>query len=485
MIKIGHRQRETTGFDFILGKLSANSPYGNERIRRIRFYSPHEKHELEEELYNVGRAADTLESCAREYAAVERQMMALKDVRRSIERCREGELDEVELFEIKRFLLQLEIMAEAYRLVQERAGFAGINIEPVPGALRALDPDGRRTASFYVSDAKLPRLREIRRRKRELEEKMRLERDGARREKLAQERLTAAVEEEDAQREALFMMCADLRPYLEDIMNAVNAIGRLDFTISRAKLAARYGACLPTMDGDRLALERAVHPLFVDALNKKGRAFTPISIEIAPGSTVITGANMGGKSVALKTIAVNALMLHAGMFVFAQSANIPLMEGVHIISEDLESAQRGLSSFGAEIIRFNQILEQVEREAGSLILLDEFARGTNPHEGAQIAGAVTRYLNNLPALSVMTTHFDGVADNAGAHYQVIGLRDMDLAEAAARISKAERREEVISRYMNYGLYRVAGEKSCPRDALNICRLLDFKPEILKMLENIY
>ena len=44
---------------------------------------------------------------------------------------------------------------------------------------------------------------------------------------------------------------------------------------------------------------------------------------------------------------------------------------------------------------------------------------------------------------------------------------------------------VIARHMNYGLYRVEGRSDCPRDALNICRMLSLKPEILKMVEESY
>ena len=45
--------------------------------------------------------------------------------------------------------------------------------------------------------------------------------------------------------------------------------------------------------------------------------------------------------------------------------------------------------------------------------------------------------------------------------------------------------QVIARHMNYGLYRVEGKSDCPRDALNICRMLSLKPEILKMVEESY
>ena len=63
----------------------------------------------------------------------------------------------------------------------------------------------------------------------------------------------------------------------------------------------------------------------------------------------------------------------------------------------------------------------------SLFLLDEFARGTNPDEGAVIVQAVTRYLNGVDAISLLTTHYDKVAEYARTHYQIIGLRDIELS----------------------------------------------------------
>ena len=111
-------------------------------------------------------------------------------------------------------------------------------------------------------------------------------------------------------------------------------------------------------------------------------------------------------------------------------------------------------------MQFQKALEEVE-QGYSLFLLDEFARGTNPDEGAVIVQAVTKYLNEVNAISLLTTHYDKVAENARLHYQV------------------------IARHMNYGLYRVEGKSDCPRDALNICRMLSLKPEILEKIEQAY
>ena len=162
-----------------------------------------------------------------------------------------------------------------------------------------------------------------------------------------------------------------------------------------------------------------------------------------------------------------------------------LFHSVKMLFDDLQSIQSGLSGFGSEIVQFQKALDEVE-DGFALFLLDEFARGTNPDEGAVIVQAVTRYLNGVDAISLLTTHYDKVAENANAHYQIIGLRDVDPEAIRRELAvTGDDGIQVIARHMNYGLYRVEGKSDCPRDALNICRMLSLKPEILAQIEQAY
>lgn len=80
-----------------------------------------------------------------------------------------------------------------------------------------------------------------------------------------------------------------------------------------------------------------------------------------------------------------------------------------------------------------------------------------------------------------------MARHGCAHYQVIGLKDLNVEELQREIASrgGDVGVELISRHMNYGLYRVEGKQDCPRDALNICRLLGMNPDILAMVEKNY
>ena len=490
-MSLSFAQQENIGFRYIVDALRCDSPYGDARVRKLRFYAPHERDALLADLKNICAVMDTLKPCAAEYGRIERLMMQLKDIRRSVARCEEGPLNEVELFELKRFLLQSELIAPVFAQINAQARLDGIEIRAQSEALALLDLDGQHAATFFIPDAYSQTLRAARKEKRQVEEALRRAGSEAERAPLMAERARLAAAEDEEERAVRAALSEKLRPFLTGILSCMDAIGAFDFTLARARLAQRYGGVMPELTENTLEMEDLVNPRSADALQERKREFTPVSIEAGKGATVITGANMGGKSVALKTIALNALALSAGMLPFAKRARLPLFAGIHIVSEDLENVDRGLSSFGAEIVRFNEVLAACglgdgagKPEGFHMILLDEFARGTNPEEGAMIVRAVTRYLNRQNVMAVLTTHYDGVAQEASLHYEVVGLRDMDTVRVKGEIALAspEQGADVIASHMNYGLYRVTREQGCPRDARNICRLLSLSDEILRDIE---
>jgi DNA mismatch repair ATPase MutS len=224
------------------------------------------------------------------------------------------------------------------------------------------------------------------------------------------------------------------------------------------------------------------NPRMADRLAGEGTAFTPVSLALSRGTTVITGANMGGKSVALRALALNVFCAACGIFPFARSAKVCLFDSIQPLWAEMEDSARGLSSFGGEIARLQEALSAAGR-GFTLIILDEFARGTNPDEWAAIARAVARYLDEQPCMCLMATHYDGVAAVAASHYQVVGLSAPDLQALAAELALHHADgPALIARHMNYGLFRVEGPQAMPRDALNICRLLGLRPEIMHLAE---
>ena len=218
----------------------------------------------------------------------------------------------------------------------------------------------------------------------------------------------------------------------------------------------------------------AFNPEIKEILEKDKKLFTPVSIDLNAGTTIITGANMGGKSVTLKTIVLNLLLGQMGFFVFAKEAQFPILSFIHFVSDDMQSVSKGLSTFGAEIIKLKEVIECVKREDG-FIALDEFARGTNPKEGYFLVKSLAKYLTKINSVSLISTHYDGVVEDNMEHYQVMGLKNVDFNDLKYKINENKTHSvEIIQEHMDYKLEKVSKENKVPKDALNIALLLGFK-----------
>lgn len=452
------------GFEYVKSMLECSSPYGAELVKKLSPVSSPDA--LNAEFDNISRV---IKSSSPMIDRLSRLFMAIKDIRRSIGGIGEGALDEVSLFEIKRYLLQLKEICAAY----SELDFAldGVLISPCAGALDILCIDGNCTAGFYITDSYSDALKEIRRQKREIEQKIRLA-QGTEKDELKLERLRITERESEEELRIRHEISERLLPYKEDLLASTDAIGRIDFTFAKACLAKKTGACRPDVGADGLVMIDMRNPFVEKMLRERGRAFMPVSIKTVRGSTVITGANMGGKSVALKTLALNVCCAICGLYSFCAEAHMPLFEDIIMIAEDSENTENGLSSFGGELIRLKNALKYTDRDV--LLLFDELARGTNPQEGARIVRSVVRYLNDKRAVSIFATHYDGVSEFAKKHYRVIGLRDFDFDT----IEKLDGLD-LISRSMDYGLYEAASDADCPREAIEIARLLLCGEEVLE------
>ena len=266
-----------------------------------------------------------------------------------------------------------------------------------------------------------------------------------------------------------------LAPLAGDLLEDADTAGRLDFIIQKALFAVHYGGVRPEITETELELTDMINPELCDLLEQKGRSFVPVSIRLEQGATVITGANMGGKSVSMKSLTLNLLLAQTGFFAFAKAFSAPLFDSVSLICTDRQSVEQGLSSFGAEVAALGDVLRQ-EKGKFFYVALDEFARGTNPREGAALARALVEYLGRLNCVALLTTHYDGVSDAARRHYRVAGLGALDTAA----IRKDEAPLDRLSRLMDYHLIESEPGEPCPRDALRVCRLLDLEPDLMEI-----
>ena len=486
---ISNLQKDEIGLTFLLNQMSADSPYGAEKIKDIELFKAevfkeetNREDALEECFGNIEKVIELIKSEPDCLHDIRRFLMSFKNIRKAVARCCESYLNEVELFEVKSFLLSLEKFINSFNRVNAKASIKGIAFTAMDAALDILDPEKKRIAPFSISERYSKALHDIRQEKAQIEELFYKENDSGKKADLNIQRLEILGREEAEETLIKQELSKRLAPFVSSFNENMDNIGKLDLLIQKAELAIKNNAVRPVVGRKRsLQIENMFNPMVASSLSLKGKTFTPVSINLVQGVTVITGANMGGKSVALKTVTLNVLLCQMGFFVCARKAEIPLFDDVFIIAGDLQDLEKGLSNFGAEIIRFNEIALRM-KGAFLFVALDEFARGTNPEEGAVIARAVASCLAEKESICVLTTHYDNVAASANAHYQIAGL-------SASTSEEIEKQTAIggidgISALMDYRIVK-AGKQTPPRDALRICRILGLDDDIINRIESYY
>jgi len=474
-------QRENIGFEFIKSKMLPATPFGAELVKSIRPFRKDERDILETELSNLNKLSLNYEEVKSDINAIRRIFMQMKDVRGSIKFGRDNTLSDIELFEIKILLMQLEKLKPVVERVSDELRLCGFFMEPVSIAVDILDPDKRRIPTFSIYDEYSDTLKEIRKKKRDIE--LRMQSDEALFDELKDERLDITAKEEKEERRIREELSIKLRPYFETVINNINTVARLDLLIEKHRVSKLYPSCLPKITIDTLILKETTNPYICDILESKRLKFTPVSIEMGLGTTVLTGANMGGKSVTLKTVALNTYLALCGFFVYAVSASIPAFDEIIMISEESQSVAKGLSSFGAQIVELKNLLNEIENKF-VFAILDEFARGTNPKEGESLVRGLVSLLNTKKTVSLLVTHFDHVAELSKSHYQVKGLQGVSEDKISSSLltkSDDDAKITAISQFMNYGIFKVDKDAKPPKEALMICRLLGLQNELLDIL----
>lgn len=486
MINLTYDDKQMLGFEFVQELLSPASCFGVEKSRRLMPYTREQKQALLSELDNIERLCAHFDACKKDIGIINRVFNHFKDIRPTLSRGDDYCFNEIELFEIKHFLIQSSQMFEPFERLNAACHLEGISFYHTDEALELVDPDHKRIPSFYISETYSKKLRGIRQEKKHIEIAIRQAQTANEKSNLLDERVRIVVREEEEEQRIRKEITVKLRPFLVQMLENIKNTADLDLLLQKAKLVRQYGCVKPEITEDRLYFEEMIHPQVEAGLKNSGKRFTPVSIGLNRGASVITGANMGGKSVALKTTALNTMLVLCGFYPFAKKAGVPIFEEFHFVAEDKQSIDKGLSSFGAEIVQLDDVVKASKR-AFCFIILDEFARGTNPDEGAAIVQAVTKYFNSTNCVVLMTTHYDNVADYAGCHYQVIGLKDVDTEKLREEISHTTSKKgvDIIAKHMNYGIYQVYGKADCPRDALNICRMLALDADILNIIEKSY
>ncbi len=231
--------------------------------------------------------------------------------------------------------------------------------------------------------------------------------------------LVGLLRDEEHETVAILTALTDgVRAHARELTDLVDTVGEVDWVFARAHVAERMAATAPTLDSDgRVELRAARHPLLLaQQWRDPAREVVPVDLTLSPEHPLllITGPNAGGKTIALKTLALLSLMTQAGCHVpVADRSRLPVFGRLYAIIGDEQSVAENLSTFSAFVKQVRQVLD--EADGHSLVLLDELGAGTDPDEGAALAQAILEELAERGALVVATTHLEPLRGFAATH----------------------------------------------------------------------
>jgi len=215
--------------------------------------------------------------------------------------------------------------------------------------------------------------------------------------------VASLVDEERAEIRKIFQaLTEEIRAAVDELHSNFETLVLLDTFQARALYAETTSSKYPELVDDGFRILGARHPLLLAAGELE---VVPMDViqESGTTATIISGANMGGKTVALKIAGLFPLMIRCGMLVPAEEGTRihPFMRIMADIGDDQDIRER-VSSFSGHMLRIKTILETAS--AGDLVLLDELGGATDPEEGAALAMAIIDELIERHTRVVVTTH---------------------------------------------------------------------------------
>ncbi|TCS95538.1 MutS-related protein [Hazenella coriacea] len=532
---IDEQTRSQLHLEEILADFEPLTPYGKKERKNLKPFLPGEEERWlwmlneQEKLQSVGR------TFSEEFHKLERICKQFPDITSILELLSQSRTPALtDWFHLKRFLWLIQEWMELLSKHERLTSFllSKEEIEIVNRLLWRLNPSPSLQPSFAVEDAYDERLKNARKRLRQLEVQKQKEREesiqqleskynirpnrlgewvidrkapvhreleGESQITLIRETMYEKVYElsrpnlEQAQEDELKQQIEErvqlilqqlahqFMPHLSEIQQIVEKLTHFDLLWARVRLATTWNGVKPEWDVDHFVLDQGVHPVVERYLHQKELSFTPIDLHIYQGVSVIIGPNMGGKTVAIKTVGMITALAQLGFFVPATRCRMPLFPWIATVIGDDQQVEKGLSSFGAEVIRLGTWLEKKKQQG--LLLLDEIGRGTNPIEGASLSFAITDYLSRSQIWTLHVTHYQELMSLK--HIQVFRVAGLPEEVYLYPIEKDPKAWiSLLHQRMDYRLVPVKEQDQFPEQAISIAKMLGLHADIVKQAQQL-
>jgi DNA mismatch repair protein MutS2 len=211
------------------------------------------------------------------------------------------------------------------------------------------------------------------------------------------------LEERDEVEKILLDLSSEVAEYAGWLRGNVTALASLDLALAKARYSIGTHSVEPVLldagSSSRIDLRKARHPLLIGDV-------VPIDLNISGDTSIviITGPNTGGKTVALKTAGLLALMAQAGLHIPAGDGSaLRVFDEVFADIGDEQSLEQSLSTFSSHLVNIIELINVVDNR--SLVILDEIGAGTDPTEGSSLARAILNRLIAIGTTSIVATHY--------------------------------------------------------------------------------
>ncbi|HRW91641.1 MAG TPA: hypothetical protein P5560_01695 [Thermotogota bacterium] len=438
--------RDFCGVEKLLKRLEFACPLGGMHLQARKVFQKGQEKQCREHFARF-RSLEALESSSREQ--IHSACTVFRSITESLQRLEKGgNMGVVDFFEIKRFVFHHNALVD---LIPQgmRDAFSFRALQP---AWKKLDPHGKNRVFFSIESEYAEELRKLlnenahRKNRvfeqitRALEKKYEIPLKGRKEFVLSRQDIRTGVlrqsalvlvkkentfsvhfevrgddrilqlEKERAQLENelereehryLAQLQGELSPYAADLWEQFWAIGELDFCLAALAFKDGTEGCFPViLEQPRIRVQRGENLEVRDACREQVRRYDPLEGDFCSGVNLLIGANMGGKTTALRTLGQLVFLVSLGIPVPAKSLQTGLFDRVVSVFRDRE--EEGLSGFGSEVQRCSRVFEP----GCFLALVDEFGSSTNPPEGESLAMAVVENLDKRKdQCTLFVSHF--------------------------------------------------------------------------------